>query len=236
MTKFVQRKTAPAKNNKYYYEDNLFYKSNYGLPNCTCYAWGRFYELTNKKPTGLATSNAENWYKDSRGYEKGQTPRLGAIICWRKGKLHNAKDGAGHVAVVEHINNDGSFITSNSAYKGTMFYRKTIEKNCKLKGYTFEGFIYSPITFTSGITYQGNFPVLPKGKKPYLAKGSKGVEVRKLQEFLNWTGVYKKELVVDGDFGKETQKAVKAFQKACAIKVDGKFGKNSLTKAKVFSK
>lgn len=236
MTKFTQRKAAPTKNNKYYYEDNLFYQSGYGLPNCTCYAWGRFYELIGKKPTGLATSNAENWYKDSRGYEKGQTPKLGAIICWRKGKLHYSKDGAGHVAIVEHINNDGSFITSNSAYKGTLFYRKTIKKNCKLNGYTFEGFIYPPINFTEGTKYTGSFPTLPKGKKKYFSKGGKGSEVRKLQKFLNWAGVYNKELVVDGIFGKETKAAVNAFQKASAIKVDGKFGKDTLAKAKTFIK
>lgn len=235
MTKFIQRETAPTKSNKYYYEDNIFYQSNYGLPNCTCYAYGRFYELIKEKPKGLATSNAENWCKDSKGYEKGKTPKLGAIICWRKGKVHNSKDGAGHVAVVEHINNDGSFITSNSAYKSTMFYRKTINKDCKLKGYEFEGFIYPPIEFTSGNKYSDSFPILPTKGKKYLHKGSKGIEVRKLQKFLNWTGVYK-TLVIDGDFGKETQKAVKAFQNVCGIKTDGKFGKDSLAKAKTFIK
>ncbi len=144
--KFNSRTTAPAKNNSYYYKDNIFYKCGYGMPNCTCYAWGRFYELTGKYPK-LCTANAENWYKYHDGYERGKTPKLGAIAVWSKGKIGNAKDGAGHVAVVEGINEDGSWLSSNSGWKSTNFYLKTIPKSNELKGYNFEGFIYNPIEF-----------------------------------------------------------------------------------------
>ena len=44
---YKKRLTVPSKNNKYYYSNNVFYKSGYGMPNCTCYAWGRFLEENN---------------------------------------------------------------------------------------------------------------------------------------------------------------------------------------------
>ena len=146
MTKFVKRIVAPEKDNKYYYSDNIFYKCGYGMPNCTAYAWGRFYELIGEKPK-LSTANAERWYEKDDGYKRGQTPKLGAIACWSKGVIGNGSDGAGHVSVVEEIYDDGSILTSNSAWKGTNFYTKKISKGYKLNGYDFQGFIYNPIEF-----------------------------------------------------------------------------------------
>ena len=47
---FKPRFEAPKKTNTYYYsDDNIFYKYGYGMPNCTCYAWGRAYEILGKK-------------------------------------------------------------------------------------------------------------------------------------------------------------------------------------------
>lgn len=146
MAKFNKRTTAPAKDNKYYYKDNIFYQCGYGMPNCTCYAWGRWYELLGTKPK-LCTSNAENWYNYKDGYTRGKTPKLGAIIVWAKGKVSNASDGAGHVAVVEEIHSDGSITTSNSAWGGTNFYTKKISNGYALSGFTFLGFIYPSINF-----------------------------------------------------------------------------------------
>ena len=57
-----------------------------------------------------------------------------------------------------------------------------------------------------------------------LKKGSKGTDVKTLQELLNQLGA---ELAVDGDFGSKTEAAVKAFQKKAGIKQDGKYGDQS---------
>lgn len=113
------------------------------LANCVGYAWGRFMEILSSTPK-LSRANAENWYGTNDGYERGQEPRLGAVVCWAKGVVGNGADGAGHVAVVEKVNADGSIVTSNSAYKGTRFYTATIKKPYNVKGYTFQGFIYNP--------------------------------------------------------------------------------------------
>lgn len=153
MAEFVQRTTAPTEDNAYYYAKNPFYKAGYGLPNCTCYAWGRFWEIMggDTKPS-LSTGNAENWWgKTSDGYARGSTPKLGAVICWRKGAAGVGSDGAGHVAVVEKINEDGSIVTSESGWgSSSLFWRKTRKNDGNWgssSSYTFQGFIYNPIDF-----------------------------------------------------------------------------------------
>lgn len=148
---FRKRLSAPEKVNGYYYNQNVFYQCGYGMPNCTCYAWGRWYELLGIKPK-LYTGNAETWFPKGKaydGYERGPTPKLGAIACWSKGVAGKSSDGAGHVAVVEEIYPDGSILTSNSAWKGTNFYTKKLAKGYKVSGYTFQGFIYPPIDFVA---------------------------------------------------------------------------------------
>ena len=93
----------------------------------------------------LSRANAEDWYGYNDGYERGQTPKLGAVICWRKGNIKNASDGCGHVAVVEKIDSDGTITTSNSGWNSTTFYLKTIKKPYEIGGtYHFQGFIYPP--------------------------------------------------------------------------------------------
>lgn len=80
--------------------------------------------------------------------------------------------------------------------------------------------------------YTSTFPSLPK--KGYLARGDKGVQVGRLQAFLNWYGGY--GLKRDDSFGPATEKAVKAFQKKEKLTVDGFFGPASLRKAKAVKK
>lgn len=125
------------------------------LPNCVGYAWGRFMEILGSTPK-LSTGNAEDWWSYNDGYERGQTPQVGAVACWRKGAAGNSSDGAGHVAIVEKVNADGSFLVSESGYGGT--YRwgtRTIQppKYSYGSAYTFQGFIYNPVVGgASGVT------------------------------------------------------------------------------------
>lgn len=141
---------------KYYYDENPFYQSGYGLPNCTCYAWGRFYEISGVYPSNLPLGNGGDWYPEAvnRGqYDVGSTPALGAIICYA-----STIGGAGHVAVVEEINGDGSFTISQSGYYRPIasyppdtedyFWINTCDATTKkaswMTNYTFQGFIYNP--------------------------------------------------------------------------------------------
>lgn len=148
---------------KYYYSDNIFYLSGYGLPNCTCYAWGRRYEITDTYPSTLSTSDAKDWYPHAItvGDSTGKIPKLGAIACWYY-------EPGGHVAVVEQINDDGSIVISESAWGGAYFFTEKIYPNANgdytptwvienFGGY-FQGFIYSPYDYTDN-------PIPPTTKK-----------------------------------------------------------------------
>ena len=144
MANFVERLTAPERNNPYYYQDNVFYQSGYGLPNCTCYAWGRWYELLKEKPR-LCLGNASDWYYYTEdGYKRGNTPSLGDIICF----INTQDPTIGHVAVVEKIYSDGSILTSNSDYGGRLFYLLKLNTSYYLgDNYKFLGFIKNPINY-----------------------------------------------------------------------------------------
>ena len=141
---YSARLQAPSTSNKYFYANNIFYQCGYGLPNCTCYAWGRFYEISGERPK-LSTSNAENWWNHNDGYERGKTPRLGAVICWSKGKVGVGSDGAGHVGIVEKIYSDGSILVGQSGWGAkSRFWTTKVSKGYALSGYKFQGFIYNP--------------------------------------------------------------------------------------------
>lgn len=208
------------KNTKGGYNYCMLIKGNSCLPNCVGYSWGRWRELLGKKPS-LSRGNAENWYGYKKdGYKRGKTPKLGAVICWRKGKAGYEKDGAGHVAIVEKINSDGSILTSNSAYGGSRFYTKTLKKPYSMGGkYVFQGFIYIPLDFTD----KYNLTRL-------LKKGCKGSDVKELQKTLNSKGYSVGKYGADGIFGNNTKNAVKKFQKANKLTADGIVGKNTAHK------
>lgn len=67
-------------------------------------------------------------------------------------------------------------------------------------------------------------------KKTELKRGSKGEDVKKLQNDLNILGSYDNDgskLVVDGSFGRRTEESVKRFQKENGLVVDGIVGKQT---------
>lgn len=154
---FIPRLTdAGMSGNPYWYSNNPFYQAGYGLPNCTCYAWGRFWEEAGPEyRPNLSTGNAEDWYNYSDGYERGPTPALGAVLCLADGPF----SGDGHVAVVEEIFPDGSITVSESAWGGYYFQTERLYPPYYLTaaGYIFQGFIYNPHT--------GGGPIPPIIKK-----------------------------------------------------------------------
>lgn len=139
-TSFSPRYSAPSSSDSYFYSQNPFYKTGYGMPNCTCYAYGRAYELLGTEPS-LSRGNAGYWwwYNKSNGiYSYGSTPKLGAIACWDR-----YDQDRGHVAVVEAIEGD-SVTISESHYSGTYFDTRTINSNSSnyLTSMRFLGYIY----------------------------------------------------------------------------------------------
>lgn len=224
---FKKRETAPSVTNKFYLKAG---KGGYNraleinkithscLPNCCGLVHGRWLESQDKKDykkyDKLCKGDACSYYKFNDGYKRGQTPKLGAIGCYSGGKSKS-----GHVLFVEEIKSNGDIVTSNSAYNGTRFFIKTLKKKNNYmygKLYKFLGFIYSPIEF------EEQFDLLRK-----LKKGCKGSDVKELQKTLKNKGYDIGKYGVDGVFGKDTEKAVKYYQKDYKLKVDGVVGKET---------
>ncbi len=134
---FVPRKTEPSLSDPNYTSDNVFYKSDCGMPNCTCYAYGRAKELLGYEPS-LSHGNAYEWYGHDDGYARGSEPKLGAIACWNH-------SGGGHVAVVEEIEGDTVWLSESSwggAYFNYVSKNKNNMGNCGVDGGYFQGYIY----------------------------------------------------------------------------------------------
>lgn len=142
-------------NNPKWYANNPFYQNGYGLPNCTCYAWGRFWEISDPNNQGINTPNLSHgdgdqwWGYTQDGYERGQTPKLGATICFAESHGY----GTGHVGVVEEIYPNGqTIVTSNSDWNGRYFYTEVLTPDSNGKYhhqgsiylYESQGFIYNP--------------------------------------------------------------------------------------------
>lgn len=131
------------------------------LGNCVGYAWGRTMEiyctvkgLTVKsysdlpqllKDASLYNNNAKDWW-GSTSWKRGQTPQLGAIMCWGSGGFGSY----GHVRIVEKIVDNNTLEISEGHWN--LYYNnhqpweyKTIYRGGGDWGTSgFQGFIYNP--------------------------------------------------------------------------------------------
>lgn len=158
---FIPRKSIPAKTNKYYLRTCAggYSQCIAGSPlkftgsvlsNCVGYAWGRVAELeedpacTIGVPSSRLKAGTHNptsayaWMNYVNGRKTGKVPKLGAVCVWK----HKTKSNYGHVAVVEEVYSDGSWLSSESAYGGTAFSNRKYNKNSDRNNYKFLGFIY----------------------------------------------------------------------------------------------
>ena len=119
------------------------------LANCTGYCQGRWMELGNTNTPYAFHGNAGDWINEARqaGYQIGSEPQLGAIVVFAGWSSNRA----GHVAVVEEISDDGSYIKcSESNYGSTIFewpvyrYRETGWKRRGSSSGASIGFVYHP--------------------------------------------------------------------------------------------
>jgi len=131
--------------------------------------------------------------------------------------IYQKKDGGGHICVYT-----GGGYVKEAGYV-TKRYPCTVK--CKADYYTpskykkFKKFgVYRP----------------KKVIRRYLTVGDISVQVKYLQEYLNWC--IDAELATDTEYGEKTREAVIAFQKAYGLKPDGEFGEASLAMAKTVDK
>lgn len=238
MAVFKPRLTIPEKGNKYYITKasggwNPCIKGKPTHPdadvlaNCVGFAVGRFNEIaeTGKGMSLLKSTNAENMVDvaKSQGLTISQTPQLGAVACWAKGKVGESSDGAGHVAIVEKISSPTQIVTSESGYNASKpFWTQTRNKGDGNWGqnssYKFLGFILNPKKF-NGQLY--NMPT--KSVK----KGDTGEPVKWVQWKLKTAGYYAGD--IDGNFGVYTLGALLAYQFENGLDVDGVCGPKTKT-------
>lgn len=157
MPEFMPRLTdAGMRGSPYWYDWNPFYLSGNGLPNCTCYAWGRVYEATGIRPRDdCFNGNARDWCRTSQAYRQGMVPMLGAVACWWY-------EPYGHVAVVEQIYPDGTVVVSESGYSSQKYFKLAtirpengyLEDWMPSSGYYLQGFIYPDGVSGLGANYQ----------------------------------------------------------------------------------
>ena len=213
MSKFTARTTAPSRSDKRYinYKKggyntciSINQQTGYVLPNCVGYAHGRLLEIRGESKVNwkLPPCNAEDWYDTAKaqGLEVGQTPKLGAVVCWRAGSTHNGADGAGHVAIVEEIKSNGDIMVSQSAYGGQEFYLSTLTK---ASGYIYAasrplvGFIYCGIDFddeptaTTTTTVKAGLKVELRNAQAYASESSLSSYGLRSGTYYTWDGTVK---------------------------------------------
>ena len=105
---------------------------------------------------------------------------------------------------------------SNNVKYNTWFYGHSVSGASYPWCAVFISYIFSAL---DGSTISVPKPTIPN--KPTLKKGSKGESVKLLQDLLGVKGYI---LKVDGDFGPNTEKAVKTFQSANGLVPDGIVG------------
>lgn len=250
----MKKRTVCPKNNKYY-----IMKSTGGLngavkgkptqaganvlDNCVGYANGRYNEIWNDPElTGVAKAfhaqlvcNAENFIESAKkqGLKISSVPVLGGIMVWQKGRTLSDGDGAGHVAVVEQINADGSIITSESGWNSWAFKLVT-RTNAngrwgQTSAYKFRGCIINP---SIGDDEKAE-------DQPLVVDGiGGGMTVRFTQRFFNKyeDGVLSGQNRAQSkyypalravEYGKGGSPTVKAMQKWLGAGADGVWGKET---------
>lgn len=246
-------RTKQPKNNRYYIRQvngglngavagSPTIKGANVLCNCVGYANGRFNEIWNDPELKGAIAafhvqlvcNAENFIESAKrqSLRISSEPIQGGIMVWQKGTLKNA-DGAGHVAVVEEVYDDGTIMTSESGWASWAF--KTVKRDNsngrwgQNSAYKFRGCIINP-----GVPDPKIVPA-----PPLVVDGSGGpATVRALQRFLGTP----QDGEVSGQpksldkyhpaltavrYGSGGSACVKALQKWLGIKPDGYWGKDT---------
>lgn len=143
------------------------------LPNCTTFCFGRSCEICGAAvgPYAIVNrpgfGNASSWYNDtgSTTWERGQVPKLGAIVCWSDSV---SRPFGGHVAIIEDMadGDPANIILSMSAYQSAStgsrsfsnpgaaspyyFYTMTladarnryeVQSDCTLQGYIYNPYV-----------------------------------------------------------------------------------------------
>lgn len=156
---------------------------------------------------------------------KGDWWAIFLVVGKRNGGKDNLWTSGGHYLAITDLKNGKLYVRDSGSKKRTGYY------NPELLRYD-TNVIWVIQKKDNTAVYSGTFPTLPA--KGYFKKGDSGQQIKYLQMFLKWYGVYNGK--VDGSFGPDTEAAVIAYQKAEVLSKDGLFGPKCLARAKTVKK
>ena len=218
----LDSKTANAgKNNFTKYWRDLKFSGYQGQPWCLCFiVWCFVKTFGESKAKSMLfmnngftfyTPTAAQYFKNNNSFFK--SPQVGDVIFFKNSQR------ICHVGIVYQINNNKIYTIEGNTNGGS-----TLEANggaVAKKSYSLN---YSKIAGYGRPKYINIGPNLTiPAEKPILREGSKGTSVLFLQQCLNYLGANPK-LKEDGDFGTNTDSALRAFQEKYNLEVDGEYG------------
>lgn len=193
------------------------FQTAYGVSNAKGLLGGNFNDYTPSSAQLYKNKNA--WYT---------SPKVGDQIFFKNSSriCHTGlvyKVDSLYVYTIEGNTSSASGVVANGGCVAAKKYLKTYSK---IAGYGRPNY-----GDQSEFNKASAAPATP-AKKNYLEKGDKGNDVKELQKMLIACGYSCGSTGADGDFGNDTFKAVKKFQKAYKLTVDGIAGKATMAKLK----
>lgn len=244
---YLYSKTANAGYNnytKYGYEMHQIYPAIMDYPAywCDCFVDWCFYKaygVSNAKALLAGdfddyTIRSVQLYKNKGAWipRGSQLPKPGDQIFFNNGRevCHTGlvyAVGNGYVYTVEGNTSAGTSVIANG---GGVVKKAYLLSNTRISGYGRPKYDVIDTTAREITESAKKTKKVPNVAKATLKKGSKGVEVKRLQKDLNYLGFAK--LTVDSDFGPLTETNLKAFQKKYGLAADGIYGPKSEAKMK----
>ena len=224
----LEDKTANAGSNNYtkYWRDvHLAYQ---GQPWCAAFVSWVLMQAFGK---ATATAMLKHWpyvYCPTLGnlFTKHANPEVGDIVIFYRGGTF------AHTGIVTAVNGD-KFTTIEGNTSGASGVIANGGGVCQKSYYnsSLPGTKFCRPDWSLAVNWMDQNLVQASGKD-FLSLGDNGAAVRKLQEGLVYVGISVGKSGVDGDFGNDTQKAVKTFQARYGLEADGNAGPATQAKLK----
>ena len=223
-------KAKKAQYPKYYEWAKSTYTDDYGKRVCDCAGLIKWFlwsdNMTNKAPSYKASEDygANGFYTKCTSKGKiGTLPndKIGLLV------FKGTDSSKNHVGVI--VDNSGTVVEAKGHNYGI------VKSKASSWGYWGKCHLINYKADPSKQGYTGEFPVRPA--RGYFQRGDKGAEVVKLQKLLLWlVPNCLPKYGCDGDIGTETLNAVKSAQKLLGVKVDGFYGKDTEKAAKAYKR